>query len=57
LFPPARFHRRLDRFHGPDAKVYVNTRFTAKQQVFLDFVLKHYITVGVEELGQQKLTP
>ncbi len=39
------------------AKVYINTRFTAKQQLFLDFVLQHYVTVGVEELDQQKLTP
>jgi type I restriction enzyme R subunit len=39
------------------AKVHINTRFNAKQQVFLDFVLQHYITVGVEELDQEKLTP
>jgi type I restriction enzyme R subunit len=40
-----------------NAKVHINTRFSAKQQVFLDFVLSHYITVGVEELDQAKLTP
>ena len=40
-----------------NAKVYINTRFSAKQQVFLDFVLSHYVTVGVEELDQEKLTP
>jgi len=40
-----------------NARVYINTRFSAKQQVFLDFVLQHYITVGVEELDQEKLTP
>jgi type I restriction enzyme R subunit len=40
-----------------NAKVYINTRFSAKQQVFLDFVLQHYIAEGVEELDQQKLTP
>ena len=39
------------------AQVYINTRFTAKQQVFLDFVLQHYVAVGVEELDQEKLTP
>ncbi len=39
------------------ARVHINTRFSAKQQVFLDFVLQHYITVGVEELDQEKLTP
>jgi type I restriction enzyme, R subunit len=40
-----------------NAKVYINTRFSAKQQVFLDFVLSHYVTVGVEELDQEKWTP
>jgi type I restriction enzyme R subunit len=40
-----------------NAKVYINTRFSAKQQAFLDFVLSHYVSVGVEELDQEKLTP
>jgi type I restriction enzyme R subunit len=40
-----------------NAKVYINTRFSTKQQVFLDFVLSHYVSVGVEELDQEKLTP
>ena len=40
-----------------NARVYINTRFNAKQQVFLDFVLSHYVSVGVEELDQEKLTP
>jgi type I restriction enzyme R subunit len=39
------------------ARVYINSNFNAKQQAFLDFVLAHYVTVGVEELEQQKLTP
>ncbi len=39
------------------AKVYINTRFNANQQAFLDFVLQHYVGVGVEELDRQKLTP
>jgi type I restriction enzyme R subunit len=39
------------------AKVQINARFSARQQAFLDFVLQHYITVGVEELDQEKLTP
>jgi len=39
------------------ARVYINTQFSTKQQAFLDFVLQHYITVGVEELDQEKLTP
>jgi type I restriction enzyme R subunit len=40
-----------------NAKVFINTQFNAKQQAFLDFVLEHYVTVGVEELDQSKLTP
>jgi type I restriction enzyme R subunit len=32
-------------------------RCTPPQRVFLDFVLAHYIAVGVEELDQAKLTP
>ncbi len=39
------------------AKVEISTRFNSKQQVFLDFVLSHYVSVGVEELDQAKLTP
>ncbi|OGW69376.1 MAG: restriction endonuclease subunit R [Omnitrophica bacterium GWA2_50_21] len=39
------------------ARVYINTQFNVKQQAFLDFVLQHYVTVGVEELDQEKLTP
>jgi len=39
------------------ARVHINTQFSAKQQVFLDFVLQHYVSVGVEELDQEKLTP
>lgn len=40
-----------------NAKVYINSHFNAKQQAFLDFVLQHYVSVGVEELNQEKLTP
>jgi type I restriction enzyme R subunit len=39
------------------AKAIIGTRFNSKQQVFLDFVLSHYVSVGVEELDQAKLTP
>jgi type I restriction enzyme R subunit len=39
------------------AKIVIITRFNSKQQVFLDFVLSHYVSVGVEELDQDKLTP
>jgi len=39
------------------AKIDISTHFNSKQQVFLDFVLSHYVSVGVEELDQEKLTP
>ncbi len=39
------------------AKVIISTHFNTKEQVFLDFVLSHYVSVGVEELDQEKLTP
>jgi len=37
------------------AKVIISTHFNTKQQVFLDFVLSHYVSVGVEELDKEKL--
>jgi type I restriction enzyme R subunit len=40
-----------------NAKVVINTQFNSKQRVFLDFVLSHYVSVGVGELDQEKLTP
>ena len=39
------------------AKARIDTSFNARQRVFLDFVLQHYVNVGVEELDQDKLTP
>jgi type I restriction enzyme, R subunit len=39
------------------AKVAITTHFNSKQQVFLDFVLSHYVSVDVGELDQEKLTP
>ena len=39
------------------AKVSFNSNFSAKQQAFLDFVLAHYVTEGVQELDPEKLTP
>jgi type I restriction enzyme R subunit len=39
------------------ARVQIDSSFNAKQRAFLEFVLSHYISVGVEELDQQKLTP
>jgi type I restriction enzyme R subunit len=39
------------------AKAEIGTHFNSKQQIFLDFVLSHYVRVGVEELDEEKLTP
>ena len=39
------------------AKAIIDTQFNTKQQAFLDFVLSHYVRVGVQELDQEKLTP
>jgi type I restriction enzyme, R subunit len=39
------------------ARVAITKTFGDKQQSFLNFVLAHYVEVGVEELDQEKLTP
>lgn len=39
------------------AKVEISSQFNPKQQAFLDFVLSHYVNVGVEELSAEKLNP
>ena len=39
------------------AKVVISTRFNSKQQAFLEFVLAHYVGVGVDELDPEKLAP
>jgi type I restriction enzyme R subunit len=39
------------------ARVEISSQFNPKQQAFLDFVLSHYVNVGVQELDQDKLTP
>ncbi|MBW4530843.1 MAG: DEAD/DEAH box helicase family protein [Aphanothece saxicola GSE-SYN-MK-01-06B] len=50
--PPVPRQERAER-----ARLYTHSRFTSKQQLFLDFVLQHYVTMGVQELAQEKLTP
>lgn len=40
-----------------NARLYIHSRFTSKQQVFLNFVLQHYVSTGVQELASEKLTP
>ncbi|MDK9723975.1 MAG: DEAD/DEAH box helicase family protein [Sterolibacteriaceae bacterium MAG5] len=39
------------------AKALIDTNFSDRQRAFLDFVLAHYVGIGVEELDQAKLTP
>ncbi len=39
------------------AKAAIDGHFSDKQKGFLDFVLAHYVTEGVEELDQEKLGP
>ncbi len=46
---------REERAHR--ARAGITKQFSSKQQAFLDFVLAHYVSVGVEELDQEKLTP
>ncbi|MBL9042744.1 MAG: DEAD/DEAH box helicase family protein [Myxococcales bacterium] len=50
--PPVTREVRAD-----SARSQIRSLFSEKQQAFLDFVLQHYVTVGVEELDADKLTP
>ena len=50
--PPLNREERATR-----AQVAIGTHFNGKQQAFLNFVLAHYVSVGVGELDQEKLTP
>ena len=50
--PPVTREVRAD-----SARSQIRSLFSEKQQAFLDFVLQHYVTVGVEELDADKLRP
>jgi type I restriction enzyme R subunit len=39
------------------ARHIIRDQFGSKQQKFLDFVLSHYVSAGVDELDQEKLNP
>jgi type I restriction enzyme R subunit len=39
------------------AKIGYSAQINYRQQAFIDFVLSHYVAVGVEELSRDKLTP
>ncbi|MFZ1833262.1 MAG: DEAD/DEAH box helicase family protein, partial [Pseudomonadales bacterium] len=49
---PLTREERVDR-----AMAVISEVFNPRQKVFLDFVLSHYVAIGVEELDQAKLTP
>jgi hypothetical protein len=55
----SRQERKLDDplLRAANAKIQIGARFGSKQKAFLDFVLSHYVSVGVDELDQEKLTP
>jgi len=40
-----------------NARRHIGTEINYKQQAFIDFVLSHYVEVGVSELDREKLTP
>ena len=40
-----------------NARLYIHSKFTSKQEVFLNFVLQHYVSTGVQELATEKFTP
>lgn len=40
-----------------NAHAQINRSFNDRQREFLDFVLSHYVSVGVEELDEEKLHP
>lgn len=46
---------RADR--ASHARSEISTHFDNKEEAFLDFVLAHYVSVGVSELNEDKLTP
>jgi len=39
-----------------DLAIAINRKLTKEQQSFLDFVVGHYVGIGVDELGQEKFT-
>lgn len=39
------------------AKIIISEHFNTKQQIFLEFVLAHYVRGGVDELDREKLGP
>ncbi|OHD19175.1 MAG: restriction endonuclease subunit R [Spirochaetes bacterium GWB1_59_5] len=39
------------------ARILISDHFNSRQRVFLEFVLSHYVNVGVDELDKEKLAP
>jgi type I restriction enzyme R subunit len=54
---PTRWRRSLGDERAAQAMAIISAEYNSKQRVFLDFVLSHYVNVGVEELDQAKLNP
>jgi type I restriction enzyme R subunit len=50
--PPISREERAARAHAA-----ISGHFNSRQQAFVEFVLAHYVNVGVDELDQEKLTP
>lgn len=39
------------------AGLHIHGKFASKQQLFINFALQYYVTMGVQKLAQEKLTP
>ena len=50
--PPLTREERAARAHAA-----ISGQFDSRQQAFVEFVLAHYVNVGVDELDREKLTP
>lgn len=53
--PDGRFQPKVVR--AATARININTRFSAKQQASLGFLLQRYVTVSVEKRDEENLTP
>lgn len=54
---PGQTTKPIHKEQAGKARTLITQHFNNKLQLFLDFVLAHYVTIGVEELDQAKLTP
>ena len=54
---PAPVEDRTREERAGQSMALISQHFNTKQQVFLAFVLSHYVAVGIDEMDQSKLTP